>query len=64
MTTNRDAALNTVYPSAHLANNAVCRLYDAGEVTYDEWLGAGASRVGSGWGICLKYIELSTDLGT
>jgi hypothetical protein len=63
MTTNRQTALNTVYPSAHLANNAVCRLYDAGEITWGEWLYATPVVVSSGWIIHLAYIRFSRDLG-
>jgi hypothetical protein len=54
MTTNRDAALNTVYQSKLLAYNAVGSLYDAGEITREEWCYARPRRVGSGWGIYLK----------
>jgi hypothetical protein len=56
MTTNRDTALNTVYPSANLAGNAVCRLYDSAEITFDEWLYATAVVELGGWMIHLGPI--------
>jgi hypothetical protein len=61
MTTNRQTALKTVYPSKFLAYNAVGALYDAGEITREEWCYARPWRVGSGWGIYLKNITLSRD---
>ncbi len=61
MTTNRDTALNTVYPSAHLAQNIICRLFDTDELTYDEWIGADAVPMIGGWRIHLAYEELSRD---
>jgi len=28
------------YPSAHLAQQALCRWFDNGEITFDQWLDA------------------------
>jgi hypothetical protein len=64
MNTNRDIALNTVYQSKHLANNAMGALYDAGEITFKEWLGSDAVQMPYGWMIHLAHIELSRDIGT
>jgi hypothetical protein len=54
MTTNRDAALNTVYPSKYLANNAIGALFDADEITWDEWLYAHPQVALGGWMIHLQ----------
>jgi hypothetical protein len=61
MTTNRDTALNTVYPSKHLAYEAQDDLFYAYEITHTEWLYSDLTPVQGGWMIHLIYEELSRD---
>jgi hypothetical protein len=61
MTTNRDTALNTVYQSKHLAHQVEDSLYDADEITSNEWLYSDLTPVQGGWMIHLGHIGLSRD---
>lgn len=47
------------YPSNHLASNAVCRLYDTDQITFDQWIGATLERRDGLW-----YIALPQSLQT
>jgi len=42
------------YPSNHMASNAVCRLYDTNQITFEQWIGATVECKGGLW-----YIDLA-----
>jgi hypothetical protein len=59
MTTNRDTALNTVYPNK--GNTALGDLFCSGDITYMEFALAVIMPVDGGWMIKLGHVGLSRD---
>ena len=41
------------YPSNNLATNAACRLFDTGQITFEQWIGATVECTGGLWYITL-----------
>ena len=46
--------MKKTYPSRHLAENALCRMFDQGKISYEAWLASKTVRVGNRFALIIQ----------